>query len=323
MSESSNKLCNRYDVLAWGGAVLTLISLAVLPSSSVSDLLAAVFAFMSVVGFLMMYMRENFVGSLLVLSGFFVVIFLIAMQADNSELAGTAYLANFGSYFGGVLTPIGVLVAFVSLKKQLASLEDQRKEELELAHINELITAFDELKLEAEHLKEAFDYPKYFNNVWIDHWGFYSQLFRNVGIFAGTKVSGTYTEYLLKLKALLHIVDELKDVDAFKFDRSKVRASYLLDKNSGYMLRSIRQAYEFSYYVKFRQPLDSTGTTYDLRFYDFVKAVEGSVFGEYAIVNFDKKYPASLGSCDRITARKLSLQDRAERALSYHAERGS
>jgi len=323
MPDSSTPLCNRYDVLAWGGAVLALLSFALFPDSATRKFLVVVFLFLAVLGCLVINMSNKIISSLVVLIVFFLVVFLIAMQSDSPDLSGTAYLANFGSYFGGVMTPIGVLVAFVSLKKQLAALEDQRKEELELAHINELITAFDELKLEADHLKDAFDYPKYFNNVWIDHWGFYSQLFRNVGIFAGTKVSGTYTEYLLKLKALLHIVDELKDIDAFKFDRSKVRASYLLDKNSGYMLRSISQAYEFSYYVKFRQPLDSTGTTYDLRFYDFVKAVEGSVFGEYAIVNFDKKYPASLGSCDRLRARELREQEKAERALSYDAERGS
>lgn len=143
MSESSNKLCNRYDVLAWGGAVLTLISLAVLPASSVSNLFAAVFAFMSVVGFLMMYMRENFIGSLLVLSGFFVVIFLFAMQSDNSELAGTAYLANFGSYFGGVMTPIGLFVAFWAVRKHEESEKrkiEQKKVDIE---IKELFKAFD------------------------------------------------------------------------------------------------------------------------------------------------------------------------------------
>lgn len=154
MSESSNKLCNRYDVLAWGGAVLTLISLAVLPASSVSNLFAAVFAFMSVVGFLMMYMRENLVGSLLVLSGFFVVIFLIAMQADNSELAGTAYLANFGSYFGGVLTPIALFFAYLSIRDQKKQyVLDAVKDNYEL--ISKLVDCEHKRVFSADYMKSS------------------------------------------------------------------------------------------------------------------------------------------------------------------------
>lgn len=301
MPEPSNKLCNRYDILAWGGAVLALIALAINPASVSGNFLAAFFAFSSLTGFLRIYLRDNFVGSLLAIIGFFLVIFLFAMQSAS----GVTTLANFGSYFGGVLTPIGVLVAFVSLKKQLSALEDQRREELELARINELIAAFDELKLEAEHLKNAFDYSQYFNNNFVDYWGFYSRVFRNVEMFAGTEVYREYTVYLLKLKGLLHIVDELKNIEVFEFDRSKMRSSYFLDKNSSYMFWAIRQAYDFSCYVKFRQPLDSTGTTYDLRFYDFVKAAEGSVFSEYALVNFDKKSPSLRGSFDRLKAREL------------------
>ncbi|WP_086480500.1 hypothetical protein [Oceanospirillum sanctuarii] len=310
MPEPSKKLCNRYDVLAWGGAVLALITLEILPASVSANFLTAVFAFASLIGFLMIYLRDNFVGSLLAISGFFLVIFLFAMQSSS----GVTTLANFGSYFGGVLTPIGVFVAFVSLKKQLSTLEDQRNEELELAHINELIAAFDELKLEAEHLKNAFDYSQFFNNTFIDYWGFYSQLFRNVEMHSGTKKYDEYADYLIKLKGLLGITDQLKAVHAFKFERSKVRAKYSLEKNRSYMFWSIRQAYEFSYYVKFRQPLNSTGTTYDLRLYDFVKAAEGSVFGEYALVNFDRRLPAMMGSSDRIQARKLRVQACAERA---------
>lgn len=118
MSEPSNKLCNRYDVLAWGGAVLALITLAILPASVSTNFLTAVFAFISLVGFLMVYMKGNLIAILLIIGCFFLVVFILALQSDDSGLSGTAYLANFGSYFGGVMTPVGLFVAFWAVKKQ-------------------------------------------------------------------------------------------------------------------------------------------------------------------------------------------------------------